>query len=137
MFGGRRGVLSLTVLLVVTGCTGSSSADSSTTTELSSPLTTATTMPPTTTTRPATTTTAPTTTTVPATTTTTIPPDPLLGLGLEILATGFSRPTFVAAFPGEERLAVVEAVGRIRVVDEAGIVQPEPFLNIRNKVGSV
>ena len=137
MFGGRRGVLSLTVLLVVTGCTGSSSADSSTTTELSSPLTTATTMPPTTTTRPATTTTAPTTTTLPATTTTTIPPDPLLGLGLEILATGFSRPTFVAAFPGEERLAVVEAVGRIHLVDEAGNVQPEPFLNIRNKVGSV
>ena len=67
----------------------------------------------------------------------TLPPDPLLGLGLESVAGGFSRPTFVTAFPGDDRILVLEAAGRVQLVGEDGTVAAEPFLNIRNKVGSV
>jgi glucose/arabinose dehydrogenase len=77
---------------------------------------------------------APTTTTVPPATT--LPLDPLQGLALETLATGLDRPTFVTALGDSELLLVVEAIGRIRVLDPEEGLLPEPFLNIRNKVGS-
>ncbi|MGI9648307.1 MAG: PQQ-dependent sugar dehydrogenase, partial [Acidimicrobiia bacterium] len=93
-----------------------------------------------TTTSPPATTTSSTTTLPPTTTTstsTTLPPDPLQGLALEVLASGLSRPTFATALPGDNRVFVVEAVGRIQILDETGALLPEPFLNIRNRVGSV
>jgi glucose/arabinose dehydrogenase len=74
---------------------------------------------------------------VPTTTTTTVQLDPLIGLDLETVVGGLDRPTFVTARPGDGRLFVLEAAGRIRIVDADGTVQPEPFLNIRNKVGSI
>lgn len=93
---------------------------------------------PTTTSSSTSTTSAPatTTTTVPPTTTTTLPPDPLQSLDLEVLATGLNQPTFVTAAPGAEQLFVLERVGRIRVIDPSEGLIAEPFLNIRNRVGS-
>ncbi|NNC91219.1 MAG: glucose dehydrogenase [Acidimicrobiia bacterium] len=58
------------------------------------------------------------------------------GLALEVLATGLGQPTFVTAVPGDDRLLVLERVGRIRVIDAVEGLLAEPFLNIRNKVGS-
>jgi hypothetical protein len=43
------------------------------------------------------------------------------------------QPIFVTAPPGDPRLFVVEKVGRIRIVAD-GDVQPEPFLDVRDKV---
>jgi len=126
----------LLAALLLTGCRGVTAEDPAGT----SASTTSTTRPPpptTTTTIPATTTTTPsTTTTLPPTTTTTLPPDPLQGLALETLATGLSRPTFATALPGDQRIFVLEAVGRVQIIDQASGLRPEPFLNIRNKVGS-
>lgn len=50
-------------------------------------------------------------------------------------ATGFDRVTDVAN-AGDERLFVVEQVGRIHIVDPDGTVRPTPFLDIRNRVAS-
>lgn len=74
-------------------------------------------------------------TTIPETTTTTEPLPALQGLALEVVASGFERPTFVTAPSGDDRLFVVEAPGRVQIVTEDG-TNAEPFLNIRNKVGS-
>ncbi len=128
-----------TLLVVLVALTAASCRGSEDATDASSTTVAATTTAPTTTTvAPSTTTSsvATTTTTVPPTTTT-VPPDPLQGLALETLATGLSRPTFVTAVPGDERLFVLEAVGRIKIVDPVDGLLPEPFLNIRNKVGSI
>ncbi|MBT8217028.1 MAG: PQQ-dependent sugar dehydrogenase [Acidimicrobiia bacterium] len=125
----------LVIFLVCLGVTACSSDSADTTGPDTVPSTTV--APTTTTTPPPTTTSSSTTTTVPPTTTTTVPLDPLLGLGLEPLAGGLERPTFVVAVPGTEWLAVGEAIGRIRLVEPAGGLLAEPFLNIRNKVGSV
>lgn len=54
-------------------------------------------------------------------------------LALNEVADGFEQPTFVTAPPGDPRLFVVEKVGRIRIVAD-GDVQPEPFLDVRDKV---
>ncbi|MBT8202022.1 MAG: PQQ-dependent sugar dehydrogenase, partial [Acidimicrobiia bacterium] len=125
----------LVIFLVCLGVTACSSDSADTTGPDTVPSTTV--APTTTTTPPPTTTSSSTTTTVPPTTTTTVPLDPLLGLGLEPLAGGLERPTFVVAVPGTEWLAVGEAIGRIRLLEPAGGLLAEPFLNIRNKVGSV
>jgi glucose/arabinose dehydrogenase len=128
-------MLVLTVALVAAGCAGAEEAISTTTqavTTTTGAAPTTTTVAPTSTSSPP----PPTTTTLPPPTTTTVPLDPLRGLALETIATGFERPTFVTALPGDDRLFVVEAVGRIRIVDDGGTVLPEAFLNIRNKVGS-
>ena len=125
------------LLLAATSCRASdeSPGDAATSSSAPTPLPS-----PTTISDPTTTTTAgapsTTTTTVAPITTTTIPPDPLQSLALEVLATGLSQPTFVAAVPGDERLLVLERVGRIRVIDPVDGLLAEPFLNIRNKVGS-
>ncbi len=131
----RSPTLLLFVLLVVAaacrgsddgaGAIGSTVAVTSTLSATSTSTTTSTTFPSTTTS----------TTTLPPTTTT-LPPDPLQGLTLDVLATGLSQPTFVAAVPGDDRLLVLERVGRIRVIDPVAGVLAEPFLNIRNRVGS-
>lgn len=128
------GIVAVLMMLTAAGCASDTAAPTAPTTTSSSTTidTTTTSTPP----ASSSTTTSSTTTTGP-TTTTTVPLDPLLGVALETVATGFSRPTFVTAPPGDPRLFVLEAVGRVLVVDPDGTVLPEPFLNIRNKVGSV
>jgi glucose/arabinose dehydrogenase len=57
-------------------------------------------------------------------------------LHLRLLASGFEEPTFVGASRSEPgRLYVVEKRGLIRVLVN-GRARPEPFLDIRNLVGS-
>ncbi|MBT8194563.1 MAG: PQQ-dependent sugar dehydrogenase [Acidimicrobiia bacterium] len=125
-----RLVALLFLVSLAAACGGSDETPADTTPVLQAtttiaPATSSTTTPPSSTT----------TTTVPPTTTTTVAPDPLQGLALESLATGLDRPTFVTGLE-DGRLLVLEAIGRVRVVDPADGLLPEPFLNIRNKVGS-
>jgi glucose/arabinose dehydrogenase len=55
-------------------------------------------------------------------------------LQLTKIATGFSKPVFVTAAPGDdERLFVVEQSGTIRIVKN-GVVQDKPFLDITDRV---
>jgi hypothetical protein len=56
------------------------------------------------------------------------------GLTLEPAASGFERPVGIA-HAGDSRLFIVEQTGRIRVVD-AGVVLPQPLLDIRTKITS-
>lgn len=127
---GARLMMLLVAGVLVAACSGETSdLTSAPAPTTSSPTTT---LPPTTTS----TSVAATTTTSSTTTTTTTLPDPLQGLALETIAVGLERPTFVAAPPGDGRLFVLEAVGRIRLVEDGSLL-PEPFLNIRNKVGSI
>jgi glucose/arabinose dehydrogenase len=130
----RRIVLLMFALAVAAGaCSGSNeNSNDATSSTPPAPPSSTTTLRQTTTTSAAPSTTG----TVAPTTTTTLPPDPLQSLALEVLASGLSQPTFVAAVPGDDRLIVLERVGRIRVVDPARGLLAEPFLNIRNKVGS-
>jgi glucose/arabinose dehydrogenase len=61
---------------------------------------------------------------------------PSLRLGLQQVASGFTRPVYVTnAQDGSQRLFVVEQAGRIRVV-RGGTVQPSPFLDITSSVSS-
>jgi glucose/arabinose dehydrogenase len=60
-----------------------------------------------------------------------------LRLSLTAFAGGLRQPVgVVAAGDGSGRLFVLERTGRIRVVSPAGVVQPAPFLDITNLVGS-
>ncbi|HSF85229.1 MAG TPA: PQQ-dependent sugar dehydrogenase [Acidimicrobiia bacterium] len=123
--------------LVGTACSGN--AAEPTTTDGPPPTTVPTTLAATTSTAApvATTTTrvAETTTSAPptTTTTTTLPPDPLQGLGLERVASGLFQPTAVVVPPGDDRFFVVERRGRVRIVDENGLVE-EPFLDVESSV---
>lgn len=55
-------------------------------------------------------------------------------IGLEPVAVGLSEPVFVAAAPGDdERLFLVEKGGTIRVSFD-GVLQDEPFLDLREHV---
>jgi glucose/arabinose dehydrogenase len=49
---------------------------------------------------------------------------------------GLAEPVFVTAPPGDERLFVVERGGTVRVVDAAGRVLPDPFLDVSDRVGA-
>jgi len=49
------------------------------------------------------------------------------------VASGLDQPVYVTAPPDDPRLFVVERTGRIVVID-AGVVQPTPFLDIRDRV---
>ncbi len=77
---------------------------------------------------------AATATTAPAATT--APVNPIDAVALEpILPGGLSHPTFIThAF--DERLFVLEQIGRIRIIDD-GVLLPDPFLDITDRVGSV
>ncbi len=70
----------------------------------------------------------------PEPTATPVPRPPLAGLELDLVANGFGRPTFVG-HAGDDRLFVLEKAGRIRIV-VGGLVLPQPFLDIRGRVGS-
>lgn len=57
-------------------------------------------------------------------------------LKLELVASGFSKPLFVTAPPGDfNRIFVVEQGGRIWIVKN-GARLPEPFLDISGRIGS-
>ena len=56
-------------------------------------------------------------------------------IALEPFATGFSNPVKLAN-AGDDRLFVVEQVGRVRIVESDGTVQATPFLNITSRVNS-
>jgi glucose/arabinose dehydrogenase len=57
------------------------------------------------------------------------------GVELELVTSGLSKPTDIAAPEGDERLFVVERDGRIRIV-ENGRLLATPFLDIRSRVRS-
>jgi glucose/arabinose dehydrogenase len=107
----------------------------STTTEETSPTTQAP-VEATTTAAPADTTetTSTTSTTTTTTTTTTLPPDPLQGLDLELVADGLTRPTALAAAPGDERIFVADARGRLWTVEPGAGLAGEPYLDISDRV---
>ncbi len=60
-------------------------------------------------------------------------PDPL-GYGWTLVADGFQRPVALAHV-GDDRLFVVEQRGVIWILED-GAVEPEPFLDIRDRVNS-
>ncbi len=55
-------------------------------------------------------------------------------LTAQSVAEGFEQPVF-ATSPGDDRLFVVEQIGRILILRD-GAVQPEPFLDLRDEVSS-
>jgi glucose/arabinose dehydrogenase len=56
-------------------------------------------------------------------------------LALEEIASGLNNPTHLTAPTGDDRLFVVEQVGRIRIIAD-GALQSTPFLDIESKVRS-
>lgn len=57
------------------------------------------------------------------------------GVALEVVASGLSLAVDLAAPPGDDRLFIVEKVGRIRII-ENGVVRSAPFLDISGPVRS-
>ena len=53
---------------------------------------------------------------------------------LEPYVTGVNAPLAMVQPPGDPRKFVIEQFGRIRIIDENGELQGEPFLDIRNKI---
>jgi hypothetical protein len=62
-------------------------------------------------------------------------PDPTFTLALERYVVGVSEPTGIA-HAGDGRLFVTGRRGLIYLVDETGQLQSNPFLDIRDRVGS-
>jgi len=67
---------------------------------------------------------------------TTLPGAPLQGLALEVLATGLHQPTVIAAPVGDTRVFAAERFGVIRTIDPESGLSDEPFLDLRDRVGS-
>lgn len=63
------------------------------------------------------------------------PPAAGAALGLETIATGLESPVLLTTAPGDDRLFVVEQPGRIRIIED-GVLRPQPFLDITDRVGS-
>ncbi len=61
------------------------------------------------------------------------PPPPPPAARLDRFASGLARPVVIKS-AGDERLFVVEQVGRIRIVEPDGTVRPTSFLDIRDRV---
>ena len=55
------------------------------------------------------------------------------GLELELVTGGLDAPLFLTAPPGDDRLFVLEQPGTIRIID-GGVLQSEPFLDLRDRV---
>jgi len=53
---------------------------------------------------------------------------------LEPYVTGVNAPLAMVQPPGDDRKFVVEQFGRIRIIDAAGELQGEPFLDIRDRI---
>jgi len=61
------------------------------------------------------------------------PPSGEFSLTLETVATGLTRPLYLTAPAGDDRLFIVEQTGRIRIVTN-GVVLATPFLDLSSKV---
>lgn len=57
------------------------------------------------------------------------------GIALEPVLSGFQSPVYLTHAAEISRLYIVEQAGRIRLVED-GVVQPVPFLDITDRVGS-
>jgi glucose/arabinose dehydrogenase len=80
---------------------------------------------------------APVATAAPAPTATGVPPTKVPGVQWETLATGLQKLTDLKEAPdGSGRLMLLEQVGLIQVMNKTGAVEPEPYLDIRDRVGS-
>ena len=123
-------VLPALALALMTSCspggTGGTASEPSTSTAVT------TTSAPTTTTTIAETT----TTTAPTTTTTTEPLSPLTGLAIELVTDEVSQPVLLLSPPDSDRRFVVERIGTVRELDEAGVPAAEPYLDLRDRVNS-
>jgi glucose/arabinose dehydrogenase len=56
-------------------------------------------------------------------------------LAVEVVAEGLSNPLYLTAPAGDSRLFVVEQAGRVRIVENGGLID-EPFLDISDRVVS-
>lgn len=54
-------------------------------------------------------------------------------LTLQNFASGFSEPLDIV-HAGDERIFIVEKAGRVRIVNQQGVVNPVPFIDIRTRV---
>lgn len=72
-------------------------------------------------------------TTIVTTTTTTLPPDPLQGLALQVIATDLDRPNHVTSPTGDDRLFVAERRGGIAII-ENDILREERFIDLSDRV---
>ena len=61
------------------------------------------------------------------------PPSGEFSLAAETVATGLTRPLYLTAPAGDDRLFIVEQTGRIRIVKN-GVVLAAPFLDLSSKV---
>jgi len=66
--------------------------------------------------------------------TTTLPP--LLGLELDLLASGLHQPTLLASPPGDDRMFIGERGGVIRIYEPGSGILDEPFMSIPDRVTS-
>jgi hypothetical protein len=57
------------------------------------------------------------------------------GVGLDLVASGLDGPLFLTSPPGDDRLFVVEKVGRIRVLED-GALLPTPYVDLTGVVRS-
>ncbi|MBB6613177.1 PQQ-dependent sugar dehydrogenase [Pontibacter sp. Tf4] len=56
-------------------------------------------------------------------------------VGLQVIADGFVSPIGVVAVPDESgRLAVIDQVGKIWMIDGKGVTMPTPFLDLSSKI---
>jgi glucose/arabinose dehydrogenase len=53
---------------------------------------------------------------------------------LEPFVEGVNAPLAMVQPPGDDRFFIIEQWGRVRIADANGQLQPEPFLDIRNKI---
>ena len=60
-------------------------------------------------------------------------PDLTDGVAFEVVASGLSLAVDLSAPPGDDRLFVVEKVGRIRIIED-GVLLSQPFLDITGPV---
>lgn len=58
---------------------------------------------------------------------------------LNDVASGFNKPVDISntGIPDDKRLFITEKDGKIKIIDETGMILPTPFLDIDNKVNSV
>ncbi len=64
-----------------------------------------------------------------------VPPAVVEEIGLELVAEGFTSPlAYVSPEDGSGRMFVVDQIGVIKVVDDNGNVQEEPYLDLRDRM---
>jgi glucose/arabinose dehydrogenase len=59
---------------------------------------------------------------------------PFTGIDLELVAEGLVAPLFLTSPPGDGRRFVVDQTGIVHLLDEAGDLRDEPFLDLRDKL---